>query len=66
MSAVALPRTVQPRRGIRIVMPELYDQLEKRDPADRERAQMASLPAQLAYAKTHTAAYQRILYGVDV
>jgi phenylacetate-CoA ligase len=35
---------------------EHFDTLETRDPELRERAIFASLPAQLAYAKAHTAA----------
>jgi len=44
---------------------EHFDSLETRDPELRERAIFATLPAQLAYAKAHTAAYARILHDVD-
>ncbi len=44
---------------------EHFDTLETRDPGARERAQFAALPAQLAYAKAHTAAYARLLHDID-
>ena len=44
---------------------EHFDTLETRDPEARERAQFAALPAQLAYAKRHTAAYARLLDDID-
>jgi phenylacetate-CoA ligase len=46
-------------------MPDHLDQLETRDPALRERQQLARLPAQIAHAKTHARAYARILADVD-
>ncbi len=46
-------------------MGEHFDLLETRDPALRERALFAALPAQLAYAKAHTLAYARLLRDVD-
>ena len=45
-------------------MTEFYDALETRDPAEREAALMAALPAQLARAQA-TAAFAEILRGVD-
>jgi phenylacetate-CoA ligase len=42
-----------------------FDTLEIRDPGERERAQFAALPARIALAKASTAAYARILEGVD-
>jgi phenylacetate-CoA ligase len=44
---------------------EHFDTLETRDPELRERAQLAALPARIAFAKTRTGAYARILAGVD-
>jgi len=44
---------------------QYFDTLETRDPAVRERALFAALPAQLAYAKAHAAAYARLLHDVD-
>jgi len=46
-------------------MSEYFDRLETRDPEIRERAQLALLPARIALAKTRTAAYAKILAGVD-
>ena len=46
-------------------MPEYYDSLETRDPAERETALLAALPAQIAHAKTHAPGFSRILAGVD-
>jgi phenylacetate-CoA ligase len=46
-------------------MSEHFDTLETRDPEVRERAQLALLPARIAFAKTRTAAYAKILAGVD-
>src|SRR5512137_3116790 len=45
-------------------MTEFFDRLETRDPADREAAVCAALPAQIAAAKA-TAAFAEILHGVD-
>ena len=42
-----------------------FDTLETRDPEARERAVFAALRAQIAYAKANTAAYARVLDGVD-
>lgn len=42
-----------------------YDALETRDPAEREAALMAALPAQVAHAQANTAAFGQILQGVD-
>jgi len=42
-----------------------FDTLETRDPETRERAVFAALRAQIAYAKANTAAYARLLDGVD-
>ena len=41
-----------------------YDALEARDPAVREAALMAALPAQITHAKQHAAAYGASLAGV--
>jgi phenylacetate-coenzyme A ligase PaaK-like adenylate-forming protein len=46
-------------------MPEHFDTLETRDPEERERAQLSALPARIAFAKTRTSAYARLLAGVD-
>ena len=45
-------------------MSEHYDALETRDPAEREAALMAALPAQVARAQ-RTTAYAEILSGID-
>ena len=45
--------------------PEHFDALETRDPALRERDQLARLPRQLAHAKAHAPAFARLLAGVD-
>jgi phenylacetate-coenzyme A ligase PaaK-like adenylate-forming protein len=42
-----------------------FDTLETRDPAEREREQLARLPRQIAHAKTHAPALARILADVD-
>jgi phenylacetate-CoA ligase len=42
-----------------------YDALESRDPAEREAALMAALPAQVAHAQAHTDAFAQSLAGVD-
>jgi len=44
---------------------EHFDTLEIRDPGQRERAQLAALPARIALAKSRTAAYARIFASVD-
>ena len=44
---------------------EFYDALETRDPAERERAQLARLPRQVAHAKAHAPAFARLLDGAD-
>ena len=42
-----------------------YDARETRDPAEREQALLSRLPAQIAHAREHTAAFARLLAGVD-
>ena len=42
-----------------------YDALETRNPQDREAALMAALPAQIANAQRHSAAFAEILNGVE-
>jgi phenylacetate-CoA ligase len=42
-----------------------YDALETRDPAAREQAHFARLPAQLALAKRASAHFARVLEGID-
>ncbi|HEX2543839.1 MAG TPA: AMP-binding protein [Ramlibacter sp.] len=44
---------------------EHFDALETRDPAQREAALLAALPAQVAHAQRSTRAYAEILQGVD-
>ncbi len=46
-------------------MTEYYDDLETRDPAERERAQFAALPAQIAHAKANSSAYANTLSRID-
>ncbi|HUD34172.1 MAG TPA: phenylacetate--CoA ligase family protein, partial [Variovorax sp.] len=46
-------------------MSDFYDALETRDPAAREAALLAALPAQLAHARSATSAFAEILAGVD-
>jgi phenylacetate-CoA ligase len=46
-------------------MNEHFDTLETRDPETRERALLAALPAQIAYAKANAPAYARLLEGID-
>lgn len=46
-------------------MSPLFDDLESRDPAAREAALMAALPAQIAHARAHTAAFAELLEAVD-
>jgi phenylacetate-CoA ligase len=46
-------------------MSSFHDALETRAPAEREAALMAALPAQIAHAQQHTAAYASILAGVN-
>ncbi len=46
-------------------MAEHFDALETRDPAERERAQLAALPRQIAHAKSASPAFARILAQVD-
>jgi phenylacetate-CoA ligase len=45
-------------------MAEFFDALETRNPAEREAAQLAALPAQIAHAQKNTAAFAQILQGV--
>jgi len=42
-----------------------YDDLETRDPAAREAALLAALPAHIAHAQTHSPAFAEIFKGVD-
>jgi phenylacetate-CoA ligase len=44
---------------------EYFDALETRDPEQRERAQLADLPRQVAYAKARAPAFAKILADVD-
>jgi phenylacetate-CoA ligase len=44
---------------------EFLDALETRDPAEREAALMAALPAQVAHAQASSPAYTALLAGVD-
>lgn len=44
---------------------EFFDALETRDPAEREAALMAMLPAQIAHAQASCPAYTELLAGVD-
>ena len=44
---------------------DFYDDLETRDPEQREAEQMAALSAQVAHAKSATLAYAKILADVD-
>jgi phenylacetate-CoA ligase len=46
-------------------MAEFFDELETRSHTEREAAHMAALPAQIAHAMQHTAAFSHILHGVD-
>jgi len=46
-------------------MTEYYDFLETRDPAEREKALLAALPAQIAHAKKNAPGFSRILADVD-
>ena len=48
-----------------IPMTNYYDTLEIRSPADREAAQFALLPAQVAHAKAGSAAFGELLKDVD-
>jgi phenylacetate-CoA ligase len=46
-------------------MNKFYDALETRSPAEREAAQMAALPGQVAHAQARSSAMQELLAGVD-
>ena len=46
-------------------MTDFYDTLEQRDPAQREAALLAALPAHIAQAQRHTSAFAASLAGVD-
>jgi len=46
-------------------MAQHFDTLETRDPETRQRAQLAALRSQLAYAKSNTHAYARLLADVN-
>ena len=46
-------------------MTEYYDSLETRDPAEREQALLAALPAQIAHAKNNAPGFSRILADID-
>ncbi len=46
-------------------MTEFFDALETRDPARREEALMAALPAQVAQAQRTSTAFAEVLRGVD-
>jgi len=47
-------------------MSSFFDALETREPAQREAALMAALPAQLAHARRAAPAFAELLQGVDV
>jgi phenylacetate-CoA ligase len=51
---------------VAIDMTEHFDALETRSPDQREAAQMAALPGQLAHAKQNSAAFADILRDIDV
>jgi len=46
-------------------MTEYYDDLETRDPEQRERALMSALPGQIRHAKANTVYFARLLRDVD-
>jgi phenylacetate-CoA ligase len=46
-------------------MSEYYDSLETRDPAEREKALLAALPAQITHAKKNAPGFSRILADID-
>ena len=46
-------------------MTDYFDTLETREPALRERQQLARLPLQIAHAKSHAPAFARILADID-
>ena len=46
-------------------MTDFYDTLEQRDPAQREAALLAALPAHIGQAQRHTSAFAASLAGVD-
>jgi phenylacetate-CoA ligase len=46
-------------------MNNFYDALETRSPAEREAAQMAALPGQVAHAQARSSAMRELLAGVD-
>jgi phenylacetate-CoA ligase len=46
-------------------MSEHYDSLETRDPAEREKALMAALPAHIAHARKNAPGFSRILADID-
>ena len=46
-------------------MTSFYDTLETRDPAEREAALLAALPAQVAHARSMAPAFAAILADVD-
>ena len=46
-------------------MSEFYDAQEARDPAEREQALLAALPAHIAHAQAHAPAFAELLAGVD-
>lgn len=46
-------------------MTDFFDDLETRSPAEREAAQLAALPGQIAHAQAHSAAMAEILRSVD-
>ena len=46
-------------------MSDFHDDLETRDPVEREAALMAALPAQLTHARSAAPAFAELLGGVD-
>ena len=46
-------------------MSKFFDALETRSPDEREAAQMAALPVQVAHAQANSAAFAELLKGVD-
>ena len=50
---------------VQVFMTDFYDDLETRDPEQRERALLSALPGQVRHAKANAAYFARLLRDVD-
>ena len=64
-TALKTAETTAETTAVTATLSAFYDALETRTPQAREAALLAALPAQIAHAQSHTAAFAESLRGVD-